>query len=242
MDRSIAQLIVEAAAILADVADVADRDTVDLKREYKALNQKLWGGSLPIIPLKWMRSKRFGGLVRTKGLRDYPDTWEIQRLEVSDFTESTFDELLGILVHEMVHVYIISNGILDRGEHGPLFKKELARVAKLVSYPVPVTEDISKKKVSKKVKVKTVGVVIIRGRGIQIYMAKAMPAVIEMMTGFPEDWKKLYDIEFFLSADHELAKYPTKRAPKRGQFKFYPVGDEFEEKIRQEGKSLGVLS
>jgi hypothetical protein len=119
-------------------------------------------------------------------------------------------------------------------------------VAKLVSFDIPVTEDISTKKVSKKVKTKTVGVLLIRTKGkantgIQIYQAKTMPAVMSDVSDFPDGWKALYDIEFYFSAEPELLKYPIKRKVQRGKFRFFPIEDEFVKRIKAAGKSLGAL-
>lgn len=227
---------------LAALVVAEDRDTFDLKAEYRRWNKKLWAGALPDIPLKWSRSKTTGGKVVAVGIKDDPSTWKIKHLELSDFMDNTREGLLGLLIHEMVHVHLIANGTVDRGgHHGLLFKGELNRVARLVSFPVPLTDDITDTRVSKKVKAKRVGVVLFRDKpGIQVYRADRMPYVMDTLKGFPEGWVARQDILFLESDDRELIKYPLKRTI-NPRMPYFPIDREFADRLASEGRVLGTL-
>jgi hypothetical protein len=221
--------------------EIADRTTVNLKREYDAFNRKLWDGRLPAVPVKWSRSKQLGGRVVTRGVPTDPSTWVVRSLEISDFMEVPYDRFLGLLVHEMIHVHIMSSRLQDRGQHGPRFMDERSRVAKLVPFDIPLTEDITRQQVSRQVKAKPLGVVLFGKRGaIQVYRADAIEQVMRDMSGLPAEWLEMQALEFFVVEDRELAKYPIKRKFAKGRVTFYPVEQPVIDRIRA-GKSLGRL-
>lgn len=221
--------------------DLANRKTVNIQQEYDGWNRKVWGGDLPRIPVKWSRSKTLGGRVVTRGLKHDPSTWEVKLLEVSDFTESTYEEFLGILLHEMIHVHVMSRGQMDRGQHGPYFNAERSRVEKLVPFKVPLSEDITHKKVSEDVKVKPVGVVLFATqKAIQVYDDKAMPQVMQDIGELPQYWLERHPIEFYLVEDRELAKYPAKRKFNKRKVSYFPIDDEQVARVRR-GRKLGSL-
>ena len=222
---------------------IIDQKNTNLKVEYKILNKKLFDNKLPDIPLKWVNNKSVGGKVISVGIRNKPETWKIKELQISLFTDMDYTTFLGILAHEMIHVYLISQGISDFGkQHGMMFLEEVKRINRMnLGFTVPIDEDITDAKVSKNIKSIKVGVVIVNDKYIQIYKFESMPEIIKRYREFPEEWKKKYKIEFYYSDNRELMKYPIKRKYTSGKFITYPVEKSLINTIKKEGEYIDTL-
>lgn len=234
------------------------KQNTNLQKEYDRLNQRFFNNQLPKIPLKWSMSKRFGGKVVSRGIKDDVSTWVIKHLEISLFSELDKKEFLGLLAHEMIHVYLITiQKTNDYGDqHGLFFKQEMDRINKMrPGFVVPISEDITTKKVSKDVKMKKVGVVLFEistkrvEPEIQIYQARVMDEIVKIYKEFPESWWKNQKIFFMYSDNLELQKYPVTRGYNliklinRGKkFTTYPISGEFARELKDTGKIIEVVS
>lgn len=224
--------------------ELISKKNINLQVEYNALNKKLYNNKLPKIKLVWSMSKTEGGKVRGRGVKNDPSTWKVQSLEISLFIESSYEVFLGLLAHEMIHVYIMANGITEYGgQHGMKFLAERARIQKLVDFDIPIKDDITHRKLSKSVKAQKVGVALFKNQqAIQIYTVNSILDVIKIYQGFPDEWKQKYDIEFIYSEDRELAKYPIKHGYKRGRkISTYPIEKDFFDRLKKEGKYIDKL-
>lgn len=106
--------------------DIVDINKIDIQAEYDKLNQLLYGGKLPKLPLIF-NSKRHG-YARVTGLYNRA-TREVtlKNLEVSNQYKFTYKQFRDILAHEMIHVYQM--GVRkEKGGHGWDFHSEARRI------------------------------------------------------------------------------------------------------------------
>jgi hypothetical protein len=120
----------------------------DIKARYDEFNRKYFASELPEIPVSFSKLKRMGGKVDFKVNRlagQRPSQAQIVhssiRLTLSDTYKKSSENLDGILLHEMVHVYIIS--VLNNWKegHGSIFMKKLREISKLSGINVPLKDD-----------------------------------------------------------------------------------------------------
>lgn len=215
--------------------DIVTRKTFNLQKEYDKYNRELFGGKLPKIPLKWVTNKGIGGKVVLTGQRGRPETYKIKYLAMSDFLEEEEEGFRAQFLHELVHVYVdFVAQFGDPNPHGHFFQHTCIEIGKKAGIQIPLkNDDITHKKVSSKIKAKTLLVVLIylngKQHGIQLFPKDKLDDVMYVYKEFPkEDWfkrKKVY-LKLVMSNDKELMKYPVKRKVDGG-LGGYEVSDEY---------------
>jgi hypothetical protein len=120
----------EVAKFLNEAVDHTDdeivgRQNIDLQFEYNKLNQQLFDGTLPIVPLKWDNSKRRLGVV-TAARNRFTGEMKVVNLGMSVFYKTNYRQFKNTLAHEMIHVKQIVTG--QNGSHGWSFDKEAYRI------------------------------------------------------------------------------------------------------------------
>lgn len=118
-----------------------DVSTYDPKAKYDEFNRLYFDGVLPDIPIEFASLKGVGAVVlcrilhATKALE--PGSL---RMRISNKFKKTEAQLDALLLHEMIHVYLISRGHY-REQHGPRFKAMLRVIREKSGIDVPMTED-----------------------------------------------------------------------------------------------------
>jgi hypothetical protein len=219
----------------------------DLKSKYRYWNSKGFGGELPSIPMKWVRSKRVGGYVSaTVKYKSQIDrrlgTGEVtlKKLAVSNFlqmSEERFDE---ILLHEMIHVYVM--GILGKagrgGGHGAYFLTKRREVMGKTGVNIPMTEDISGLDLAEDVPDKDVGVLLAKKDGktlMQVFNLNVLKRVYRNVADVMEKHGYYPWFAFIQSSERELQKYPEQRKYRRG---WYKIPDSLVNDIMRGGRIL----
>jgi hypothetical protein len=106
--------------------EYVERDKISLQREYDDLNQLLWDGKLPKVPLEWNALKRAYGRVRGMYNR-YTKEVFVKNLEMSSLYKLTYRQFKNIMAHEQIHVWQM--GIMkEKGGHGWDFMGQARRI------------------------------------------------------------------------------------------------------------------
>jgi hypothetical protein len=202
------------------VLSFIDPEQIDLASEYRKLNQKLFDGELPDVPLRWMTSRRAGGWVRGVHHRD-TNTIEITELAISSLMKRNYEDFLGILAHEMVHVYWLAKKV--NCGHNLFFKAKLREVEAKAGFKIPLEDDITGLELSDAAKDKRSprGVILVeRVDGLWsmlIFSLGAFQAQYARMKTFAEAYverrEELYKRSHLLESDDpELQKFTAKRS------------------------------
>lgn len=224
----------------------------DLKGKYDFWNRKAFGGELPRVPLGWIRSKKVGGQVSASAKITDPVTYRItgkaditvKKLVLSNFLVGAEDRLDALMLHEMIHVYVLGVlGINERpGGHGPNFQAMRKEIQSKTGIKIPVTEDITGLEVSPEVRTRPFGVVLAK-RGGKLLMQMLNLNSFRRLKGeilsymldndylFP--WARL-----LITDERELLKHTEQR--KFGR-RWSVIDRDLWEKLLESGKVVGVI-
>ena len=97
----------------------------ELVRDYQEVNIGYFGGKLPQIPVIWEPRLQEVGPLFGKGyiLEGFASS-DPELILLNPINKGKRDELRRVLCHEMVHVYLFTNGDM-KTHHGPAFQAEL---------------------------------------------------------------------------------------------------------------------
>jgi hypothetical protein len=243
------ELMIETSRRVARLASeviLADRKKFNLQSKYNYWNNKLFGGELPRVPLKWNRSRTFGGAVYKSYVGDLI---LINKLVISDFLQMDEQRFDAILIHEMIHVWQGANGIREgSGGHGREFHRMAKALGSKAGFTIPLTEDISDMSVNDNIKSKEFVVVLFEGRGNpghQLFNVSNWNRNKAQFTNDLQRIARMYNREFtvVLSSDRELMKMRTKNGVlgKRGNMSWSVSDAGFAKRIESEGRVLAKI-
>ena len=213
----------EAEELLKIAKGLFANENYNIKAKYRYWNSKGFGGELPSVSMGWTRSKTVGGRVtgtaKVENRLLYNLTGEgakitIKKLELSNFLARDEEFLDSILLHEMVHVYVM--GVLGRNEprggHGRKFLEKRKEVALKTGVKIPLTEDLSgTEEISKEVPSKEVAVILMEMSGRKLMQVlnknafmRAKNAIMEKLGIYP--W-----VRVLLSDERRLLMFPEQR-------------------------------
>lgn len=108
---------------------------IDLKERFDYFNQIIFGGELPKIPIIVGNAKSYLGRLeyrktRRTGLNPFArkPKYEDVRLRISNWCVLTDDMVEDVLIHEMIHLYILVKDINDTSAHGKVFRKMMGEI------------------------------------------------------------------------------------------------------------------
>lgn len=200
---------------------------VNLDQLYKKFNAKYFGDELPIVKTKWSNKKRSMGAVYANRVKA-TGVITIKHLEISKHLDITEEQLWGLMVHEMIHVYVLHNLQLseNKGGHGREFVKKLIELRRKVKFFVPETESEEEFEVSSHVKIKPTVVILRTGsNGTWVH------AISEK--GFKKDFEKIigrfvqeHEYEVFVSTSNNITKIPVARVLTKKGMPYYRMSEE----------------
>ncbi len=225
--------------------EIVTFDKIDLRKEYEKLNSLLFGGALPHINIEWDKRKGAHGSVRIMRNR-YTGASVIEGLYMSKFFKIPYWAFKNVLAHEMIHVKIISEGIVDhwsgrKSHHGFYFDKEMKRINSLgLGFKVTLTglgdELDGKAEVSDHIKEKNRNFCLLKMRksyylhgnpeeiyGIVVFansgnLSNTIDVINRVYQGAVERGKyKSIELTFGNSMDKSLLLFPVRRGLEKGK-------------------------
>ena len=102
-----------------------------ISEKFEKYNNLYFNGSLKTPKFKISNSKRaLGTLCISRRLNFYGGYTKEHTISISKYYDRTEKQYDNTLIHEMIHLYISQNDIIDNGSHGRHFKAECARINK----------------------------------------------------------------------------------------------------------------
>lgn len=102
-----------------------------ISEKFEKYNNLYFNGSLKTPKFKISNSKRaLGTLSISRRLNFYGGYTKEHTISISKYYDRTEKQYDNTLIHEMIHLYISQNDIIDNGSHGRRFKAECARINK----------------------------------------------------------------------------------------------------------------
>lgn len=114
--------------------EIVTFNEIDLYHEYDKLNDLLFGGELPKVPLSWNNTKGKHGMVKTRIELPSRRPTRIIGLYMTKYFKINYRKFKDILAHEMIHVKNVSDAMKTnspryKGDaHGYDFIREMNRI------------------------------------------------------------------------------------------------------------------
>lgn len=114
-----------------------------LRERFDYFNSLCFGGHLAVPPLGLNTRRAALGITRYRtrtlsdGTREHIDI----AIELSTRHDLSAEEWDDVVVHEMIHYYILSSGIADTGKHGRVFRAKMAELNEAHGLHITVKHD-----------------------------------------------------------------------------------------------------
>ena len=224
--------------ITEEALEVRDMKLEDL---YDKFNKDLFNNQLPKVPIKLTKSKHSGGsAIASRNTQTGKVT--IKGITISTLYKRSIEELSGLLIHEMVHIYFYLIG--DAYEaHGSKFKKKLEELQSKVDFKIPLTDDFENKEVSNHVKKKPYDIVLLqfpdKHYSIVSFKYGSLTEFKDQIHRFIDKWVDHYKVipEYYESDEVFLQTLPSKRGLS-GTIASYKITDEQAKLIKDNGTKL----
>lgn len=103
-----------------------------VEKKFEEFNRRMFGGHLPPLPIKMSEASSFLGMCVSK-VKKYPggktehSDFELRISTLHDVSE---EELEDVIIHEMIHYFIMWNELIDTSPHGDIFKSLMRSINK----------------------------------------------------------------------------------------------------------------
>lgn len=122
-----------------------------VKEKFEYYNKLCFDGSLTMPPIRLNLRKR------SLGMTNLSD----RHIEISVHDDLPEEEYIDTIVHEMIHYYILCNGIKDNAPHGTEFYRIMNRIKKNHGIKVTISYEPSEEELCKKVDRRTRNVIVV---------------------------------------------------------------------------------
>jgi len=206
---------------------------VNLDQLYRKFNQKYFNGQLPVVKTKWSNKRRSMGAVVANRVKA-TGVISIKHLEISKHLDIDEEKLSALMLHEMIHVYVLFVLQLSErsGGHGTEFHKKRGELNRKTPFVIPASEDYNEFEVSPHIKIKPTVIILRTGSG-----GTWVHAISEK--GFQKDFEKIigrfvqeHEYEVFVSAASNITKIPVARVLTKKGMPYYRMNDKEIQLIR----------
>lgn len=163
---------------------------------YNKFNVLYFNSELPTdFNIHWMKSKIKGGVVNFSAFKKPQKLQKINYLAISNYRPLTQEKLNGLMMHEMIHIYMcIKNIIYTSGQdksHGYEFMNKLKELQSKVDFTIPLTEDSNE--INEHIKSKTFDILFWNTNAKKIFSV------------YPENYLKIHKDELIKKYEYSLS-------------------------------------
>lgn len=186
----------------------------EIEEWFTEFNARYFGGALPVPSLSvGMSRTRLGSMSwkRTRRMFRTNTDYAIRLSNYYDMDETSFKS---VLLHEMIHLFIVSKGLKDTSPHGVIFRRYMDRInADGWCITVSARMDGTAGNVSKPRKRARVVLAVVTSRGryvVSVVSPRYVPAIDKVM-------RRSADVRSFswhISTDSYFAEFPVVRTPR----------------------------
>lgn len=182
------------------------------------LNDIYFEGKLQPLPFKISNARIFLGLVRCKREKNFDDTWHYYDFEfvVSPKCENTEGEhaVEDVIIHEMIHYYILSNQMQDNGPHGNILKGMMQDINKRFNHNISVTHKKTREEEEKDDDVRQHLLCVVRFRTNQYGIAVSTRTRLFELWDIMPTFSKAAEVTWYVTTDPFFNRYPRITKPK----------------------------
>lgn len=182
---------------------------------FERFNSQIFGGSLPLTPLKLTKASSFFGKLHYRRHRNIfgketKSDFEIRISTSFDLPEREWED---VIIHEMLHYYIDLNGIRDSSAHGPVFRSMMQEINEKYGRRLTVSKRTSAPRPRRRRSGKTIFCLSILSdgsRGITI----CSPARVSYMKRYLPRYYDIRQMQWFCMESSVLDRYPKSIKPR----------------------------
>lgn len=119
-------------------SEFIDIHSVDLQAEYRKYNAELFSNDLPYIPIE-IKPMKYGAAVDATRNK-LSGRFTLTRLVMSSKYKFTAERLKNVLVHEMIHVWLMHNQVRDTDMHGVWFQRKMREINALGGFTIGTSD------------------------------------------------------------------------------------------------------
>ncbi|MDE6866521.1 MAG: SprT-like domain-containing protein [Muribaculaceae bacterium] len=198
-----------------------------VEERFHHFNHLIFGGKLPPIPVKMSDGVSFLGMCVAK-VRRHPDGREEHydfELRMSRRFDLSEREIEDVIIHEMIHYFIMYNELADTSSHGEIFKGMMRAINKGYGRNISISRRLSaEEKVTTASSKRSWHVVAHVRMCTGAHGVKVLPRVVPKILDYYKVVSASPDvasIELFLTDNPFFNRFPVSAA-----YKVHPVGEE----------------
>ena len=184
-----------------------------LEQAFEYYNELIFDGKLPVPWLRWSHSKNRLGVMKCKGMSKLGRTRIYDfTISISDYYELTKEQLEDVLIHEMIHLSILSAGIEDTSPHGIVFRGMMDKINR--TFGRDITISARKQKLQPRVaqQSKDYLVLAFETKDGRFYLSSVNPSAVEKLISTLERVGELVHYTWYHSQDEFFQTLPRVRS------------------------------
>jgi hypothetical protein len=189
-----------------------------IEKKFEEFNRRMFGGRLPKLPVQLSDAGSFLGQcvyrqrTRPDGLKEYSD-FSLRINTRFDLPENVIEDTI---IHEMIHYFILWNGLHDTSAHGNIFKAIMASINAAHGRNITIRHKATKEEAEQAVSTRRTWHVIAAiyfktGKtGVKV-LPRTVPKILEyhrVVSAHPET----QEIRLYLHDNPFFNRYPTSSA------------------------------
>ena len=221
------------------------RPTVEyVQARFEEFNMLCFEGKLPPVPVAITRAKSYLGKVVYKRGRSLFGKTKVSdiRMLISNRRDLDADVVDDTILHEMIHYWILHNGIRDTSVHGQVFRKMMNDLNRRFGRGMTVSHRVTPEEVARNQEKKTNLVCVSRlGNGKVGVTVAARTCVIRLWDGL-ESWDLVESFQWFFTDHPFFGRFPRSRTTKLYHVKEEELKQALKgaKKLKREGNRIFV--
>lgn len=185
---------------------------------FDRFNALCFEGCLPPIPIVLTRAGSFLGKVEFKakrGLFGLMTSKQDFRMKISTGFDLPVEELEDVVLHEMIHYYILLNNIRDTSAHGRTFRSIMARINADYGRHITIrhkADDVQR--IVKPGRPVKYNVCVTTFRDGRQFVTVAANTRISALNNFYSRCRDIADVRWYETSDPFFSRFPRARTPK----------------------------
>jgi hypothetical protein len=185
-----------------------------LRERFQVLNVEYFSGELPMPQLVVSNARtQLGQFSCTRYRKNIFSRSVLTnfKIKISEYYEQTAEEIDDTLLHEMIHYLLAYRGQRDTSAHGPLFRKEMARLNAMGRH-LTISARTTKMAVNEQNVRRQHLVLAMEGRDGQCYLSVVHPSYKRYVERLLPFASQIVDHHWVVSSDDYFNSFPQARS------------------------------
>ena len=181
-----------------------------VKQKFQEYNDLCFGGILKPLPIRLSSARTFLGQVSYRREKNPDGTWHYFGFifRINTLIDLSENEVEDVIIHEMIHYYILSNQIQDTSIHGVVFTRMMKEINAKYNRHITVSHKVTKEERDNDTRVRQHLVCVVRLRNNQRGIAIAARSRIFQLWDEIPRIPSVAECSWYVSTDPFFNRYP----------------------------------